>query len=271
MRGEKLRAFKIAAGIDQRSREDVVASAPKTEEKTQLNIGDIFKSQGDTLNTVLNQLTQVTASNQNSAQNAELSRVREELVALKNQYQPTDPIDTLMRAITLQDTITDRIKKSIQPATQSQSSSSASLSLEAQVHLKKLEIELETMRQQHQERMDAMRAQWAREEKNSDRQYNLELMRFEADGGKRGEMLNTIGQVVAAFIDGKKGQVGAAESVASKPAGNPVVSSPAAAPKPNTLICESEGCSAVIRIPEGSTSVTCPECGEVYNAVPQPA
>ncbi|MFA5391744.1 MAG: hypothetical protein WC331_10020 [Candidatus Omnitrophota bacterium] len=264
-RGRRVAAFASGAGIEGDNKPS--ASAPKTEEKTQLNIGDIFKSQGDTLNTVLTQLTQVMANNQNSAQNVELSRVREELVALKNQYQSSDPIDSLMKAITLQDTITDRIKKSIQPATQSPSS--ASLSLEAQVHLKKLEIELETMRQQHQERMDTMRAQWAREEKNNDRQYNLELMKFDADGGRRTELLGTISQAVSAFVDGKMGQVGAS-GVSARPKPKPGV---AASPPPEavkSIVCDKEGCGAVIKLIEGVTSVTCPECGETYDMVPVP-
>lgn len=256
-RGRRVRAFTAGAGIEDRGTS--VANVPKTEEKTSLNVGDIFKAQSDNFNTLLTQLTQMITTNSSNAQAAELTKIREEVKEARNALSGNDPMKAITDALAFQDTLAERIKKTLQP--EKPVAPAGVLSAEAQVHLKKLDLELETMRQQHEERMAALRHQWEIEGRQWEKTYQLEVMKYNAEGGRKSDLMETIGQGIAAFVDGKRGAVGAAESVATKPVR---ASTPPPQAPPKSIVCDTEDCGTVIKIPDGATSAECPNCHAIY-------
>jgi len=258
-RGERIRLFKKGAGIE--DEKTAVAVSPKSEEKFQLNVGDIFKSQGDTVNTLLTKITEMMSSSQAASQNTELVRVREELTELKKELTGGDPMAGLMHSFEIQDQLAERLKKSLGLQGLSGGAISSVANLDAMIALKKIEIDMEESRRQHEDQMAHTKHQWDIDAKQWEKTFQLEVMKFNRDGERREDLMGTLAKGVAAFVDGKMGQVGAAERVAAQP--KPAMQAKPLAEAPSSFVCEE--CGAAISIKPGDAKGVCGECTAEYD------
>jgi len=247
--GERLRAFKRAAGIDEGVR--TPATPSRVEEKYGVDIGAMFAAQSKMVTDLLSKINEMGGSR---SADPFLKHMEEELKELKEKQEQgqVDPLTLMTQSAAKFDEMAESMKKRLGITGMPQVGAGDMKSL----------LELEGMRGERDEatrhwqtEMEERRRQWQKEDQRWEQEFKLKMLEFEDKRKTRESAGSALEDLLEAVT----------ESI--EPGGqDKEVAEEAPEPKPKAFKCSTCGTMIPYPPPE-ATEVACPneKCGTVYD------
>jgi hypothetical protein len=276
--GAQLHAFYKAMGMQPPG-----ATPPpaKQEEKSSMSVdlGSVIKALGDQNTAMMGNVMQMSQSKAGSTDPflqfmmGELKDMRQQLVQAQQHPQQRDPMEVMTQYVDRYAGLMERFKKDLNlPANLQLGANNENVAIQLKkMDLEQRDRELQWQAQQHQWNLE-------REERKEDRalqreqfqmEHQLKVRELDEAAKKSSDAAGWLQDLAAVFVGSvEQNAPGTALHVAAKPPAE----EPAYYP-PKAFRCQSGTpmCGARVPITQGAVEATCPQCGMVYDLVPQSA
>lgn len=253
IRGHRLRAFNEALGGGAQP-----SPPPKSEEKYNLNIGDVFNAQALMVTKTMETLIDMQKKSPDATSSPYFLHLLDELKELKQKYDtpPPDPMDLLTHGAERLEKLAGFMKKNMGLTSSAPSDTSHLIEME------RIRLEGQDRARQWEMEMEERRRQWKREDQRWEADHELRKVEVlgKADNQKRASRhLEALAASLVDGIDTERGATVAGQSLPDEgPDEGPVVI------KQRSFKCGD--CGATVRIPAGSYEAKC-QCGSEYELV----
>lgn len=258
---------------------DTLNPLPQMQPQQQpIDYSSVFKALGDMNNNLASQLTNMIAQNSQNAQNPALMEVKHQIEKITerlenvNRGNQQSELETLFNGMARMDAMGGILRKSLGIP---DSVKTATSDLPQLLGLEELRMRESREQRQHEERMKMLDRQFVVDDRNSTRQFNLDVMRF-ADERKRKDNTNKmLEDILGSVMDGidlspeEKNMLGIGSNAGSElpPPGYQPPTQAATdvlQPRVKSFLCQA--CGNRVQVPNPDTAeIECAGCHSVYS------
>ena len=235
-------------------------------ERIGVDLGAVVKAQGDTVNTLITQLSNMMTKSQSAAQDSELRQLRDELKDLKTALTSGgDPTTVLLQSMEVQDKLAEKLKARLGLPEMPLAGGSGT-NLPALIQLKQMDMDAAERDRQWKQEREEQRRHWEREDQRWAAEFGLK--RDDSQTSRKtqeraGDAFVDLAGAVMESIDKERGVAG---TPGDGDGGGAVTYMPRKrVRKPRSFRCE---CGAIVTLAApADMEATCAACGAVYDMV----